>query len=98
MTGPLTPEAATTDAAKAGSKPRRFIIGIIVDPMAVVSATAEPEMPAKIVEAITATWPRPPRIHPTRYDEKFTRRRDIPPRSISAPAAMKNGIASIGKL
>ena len=96
MMGPMTPAAAISAAEKPASKPRRFMMGIMVELMAAVSATAEPEMPAKNIEATTATWARPPAIQPTRQLEKRTRRADMPPVSIRAPARMKNGIAMIG--
>jgi hypothetical protein len=39
------------------------LISIVPSPAA--SAIAVPDMPAKIIEPITLTWPRPPFIHPT---------------------------------
>jgi hypothetical protein len=39
------------------------LISIVPRPPA--SATAVPDMPAKITEPATLTWPSPPRIQPT---------------------------------
>ena len=64
--GPTTPAAATTVAENRLGKPRFFMRGIRVEPMAVASATAEPVMPAKNIEARMATWASPPVIQPTR--------------------------------
>jgi hypothetical protein len=66
MIGPMTPAAATTLAENSGGKPRLFIRGMRVEPMAVASATADPVIPAKNMEAMIATCARPPLIHPTR--------------------------------
>ena len=62
-------------------------------PTAAVSAAAEPEMPAKITLVRMATRPRPPVIWPIRAEERFTRRLERPPCSISSPESMKKGMA-----
>ena len=62
------------------------------------SATAAPDMPAKITEAPTFTCPSPPRIHPTRASAKLKIRSVMPEVFIRLPARMKNGTASSGKL
>ena len=62
-------------------------------PTAAASATAEPEMPPKSVEAAMLTWPRPPRTWPISEPAKATMRAAMPPLTIRSPAKMKNGIA-----
>jgi len=98
MIGPIAPPAATRAAANPSRYPFSFIEGMSSEPTAAVSATADPESPAKSIESTTATCARPPRILPTSAKEKFIRRLEIPPSSMSAPASMKNGTASRVKL
>ena len=62
-------------------------------PTAAASATAEPEMPPKSVEAAMLTWPRPPRTWPISEPAKATMRLAMPPRTMRSPAKMKKGIA-----
>jgi len=62
-------------------------------PMEETSATAEPLMPPKNMEAMMFTWARPPRTQPMRALEKPTRRREIPPWLMISPLRMKKGIA-----
>ena len=66
--------------------------------MADASAAEEPEMPAKIMLESTQTMARPPRRCPTRHAANRTRRREMPPCSMTVPARMKNGTASRVKL
>ena len=89
-TDPLT----VTAVEKSRGYPLRSISGISTDPIDAVSATADPEIPPKKVDARMFTTDRPPRTKPTRTLAKATRRRDMPPSAISAPARTKNGIAS----
>ena len=63
-----------------------------------MSATADPERPAKRMDDNTFTWASPPRRCPINAWENCTRRMVIPPLFISSPASMKNGIAISGKL
>ena len=65
--------------------------GMVVAATAETSATVEPEMPEKMYSAVMTAMPRPPRIHPTSATARATRRRAMPPVSISAPARMKSG-------
>jgi hypothetical protein len=65
MMGPMIAEVAVTAAAKAGSKPSRFISSISMIPRPAASACAVPDMPAKIIDPSTFTWARPPRTWPT---------------------------------
>ena len=67
-------------------------------PIAEASATAEPEMPANIMEESTFTCARPPRICPTKDCAKRTMTAVMPPAFMSSPARMKNGTANRGKL
>jgi hypothetical protein len=62
-------------------------------PIEDTSATADPEMPPKNIEASTFTWAKPPRTRPTNTFENSTRRREIPPLPMISPARMKKGIA-----
>src|SRR6516225_1947268 len=72
----------------------------MTEPIAEVSATAEPEIPLKKVVASTLTADSPPRrrMNPTRTLAKATSRRAIPPSAMIAPASTKNGIVSIATL
>ena len=66
---------------------------IMMEPTAAVSAAAEPEIPAKITLVRISTMPRPPVRWPIRAWAKSTRRREMPPLSISSPESMKKGMA-----
>ena len=72
-------------------------MGIIIAPMDDVSATDEPEIPPKNIEARMFTAESPPRIHPTRIPAKSTIRRAMPPRAMIVPASTKNGMARSAK-
>src|SRR5437763_3619976 len=72
--------------------------GIRIDPRAAMSATAEPEISAKNIDAPIDTWASPPRIHPNNDDANAINRREMPDAFMIAPARMKSGIASRGKL
>src|ERR1700746_1188742 len=76
------------------------ICGIITEPIAEVSATAEPEMPLRNVVASTLTIERPPRtrVNPTSTSANATSRRAMPPSAMIAPASTKKGIVSIATL
>ena len=89
-----------TLAAKTRGKPLRSICGIITEPIAEVSATAEPEMPLKNVVATTLTTERPPRtrVKPTSTSANATSRLAMPPSAMMAPASTKNGMVSIATL
>jgi hypothetical protein len=62
-----------------------------------VSATAEPEIPPKIMLASIFIRASPPRTQPIKELEKATIRSVIPPEFITAPARTKKGIAIRGK-
>ena len=63
------------------------------EPTEAVSATDEPEIAPKNVEAMMFTNDRPPRTKPTSTPANATNRRDMPPSAMIAPASTKNGIA-----
>lgn len=67
--------------------------GIVILPIAAVSAAADPEIPAKNMEPTTVIKPNPPLIWPTNVYAKSISFSDIPPRSMIDPASIKNGIA-----
>ena len=58
-----------------------------------MSATAEPETPAKIIEASTLTWASPARKCPTSALAKLKILSVMPTAFIRLPAMMKNGTA-----
>ena len=66
-------------------------------PSAAVSAAAEPEMPAKNMEATITAQASPPGTQPTRLSEKSMSWREIPPVSMIDPASMKSGTARRSK-
>src|ERR1700680_1005427 len=89
-----------TLVAKTRGKPALSICGIITEPIADVSATAEPEMPLRKVVASTLTTAKPPRtrVKPTSTSAKATRRRAMPPSAMMARASTKNGMVSMATL
>ena len=72
--------------------------GIITEPIAATSATAEPEISAKNKDTPTLTMARPPRRKPINAETNAISRLEIPPVFIKAPARMNKGIAINGKL
>jgi hypothetical protein len=96
MITPIVPAAAVIAAAKPASYLRSFMEGIIKEPIAETVAGPDPEIDAKNMQARTVTIASPPTMKPTRLSAKATRRREIPPLHISAPARMKKGMASRG--
>ena len=81
---------------EAGAVTLLFIAAISITPSPAASATAEPDIPAKIMLPSTLTWARPPRARPTSSCVKSKMRCVIPPVLIRLPAKMKNGTASSG--
>ena len=59
-----------------------------------MSATDEPEIAPKKVEARMFTSDKPPRMKPTEIDAKLIRRVAMPPSAMMAPASTKKGMAS----
>ncbi len=66
----------------------------MIEPIAAVSATAEPDMSAKMTLAPTSAMPSPPRIPPKMLVAKAASRVAIPLDDISVPVSIKSGIAS----
>ena len=98
MMMPITDETVLMAVACDAEYPCCFIEGIIMAPVAAVSATAEPLMPPKNMEPVIATWPSPPRTKPTRAAARSISRRAMPPWLITSPTRMKKGMARSGKL
>ena len=76
----------------------RIISGIITEPTDAVSATDEPEIAPKKVEARMFTSASPPRMKPTKILATLMSRAAMPPSAMMAPASTKNGMARRGKL
>ncbi len=72
--------------------------GIRMLPKAEVSATEEPEMPPKIMEATMFTSPRPPWKGFKSCRQKLMIRLVMPPVFISSPASINKGMAIISSL
>ncbi len=72
-----TEAVIVTLVAKTRGNPLFSICGIITEPIAEVSATAEPEIPLRNVVASTLTAESPPRtrVKPTSTSAKATKRR-----------------------
>jgi hypothetical protein len=95
-----TEAVIVTLVANTRGKPLFSICGIITEPIADVSATAEPEMPLRKVVATTLTTDSPPRtrVKPTSTSANATSRRAMPPSAMMAPANTKNGMVSMATL
>ena len=61
MIGPMSEEEAVTPIVKSSSYPASRMALISTAPRPPASATADPDMPAKIMLPSTLTYPRPPR-------------------------------------
>src|SRR5947207_8564212 len=99
--GMITASVAAEDmtaAASGAGYPLDFIAGMRIEPRAETSATAEPEISAKNIEAPIDTIARPPRMKPRIDEAKAMSRREMPEAFMIAPARMKSGIAMSGKL
>ncbi|MBA7549415.1 hypothetical protein ES705_41896 [subsurface metagenome] len=66
MIGPMHDEAAVTAALYLAEYPSSPIAGIIIEPIAAVSATAAPVIPAKNILVSILTWANAPGIRPTK--------------------------------
>ena len=62
--------------------------GIMIEPIAAVSAVAEPDTPEKMAAETTETWASPPRRWPTSALANSTIRTVSPPALIRLPARM----------
>ena len=92
MIGPMVDEDTVTAAANSFRYPWSVMALISTMPSPPASATADPDIPAKIMLARTLAWARPPRMGPTSARAKSKRRSVIPPSFIRRPVSMKNGI------
>ena len=86
-----------TAVAKGVGYPFSFMAGMRMEPRAATSATADPEISAKNIDAPMVTMESPPLIKPSRADAKAIKRREIPEAFIIAPARIKSGMAINGK-
>ncbi len=68
-------------------------MGMTSEPMAAVSAMADPEMPPNMRQDTTVTTPRPPGRKPKRVRANSTIRLPTPPRDKSSPPKMNSGTA-----
>ena len=95
MMGPMTEDTAVSAAAKAGVYlPSRVISDCITLPELAASASAEPDMPAKMMLCTTLTWARPPRQCPTSALQKRSSRSMMLPLFMNSAARMNSGMAS----
>ena len=67
-------------------------------PVPAASATAEPDMPEKMMLTTMFTWPRPPRNRPTSATQKSFSRVVMEPEFMTFAAMMNSGTARITKL
>ena len=74
MIGPIVQADATTQTAKSEAYPSFFMAGIMMEPMAAVSAAADPDTPEKMAADTMETCASPPRTCPTRAFAKLTSR------------------------
>jgi hypothetical protein len=91
--GPIAEDAKVIALENSGSYPFFVIPSISMVPKAPRSATALPDIPAKIILAKTFTWPNPPRIQPTLILAKLNIRCVIPAEFINLPARVNKGNA-----
>ncbi len=95
---PMVEEATVMPAEASGGYPRSSMAGIRILPSAEVSATEEPEIPPKIMEATILTSPSPPRIGFKSCRQKLMILLVMPPVFISSPASINRGMAIISSL
>jgi len=88
MTIPIVEEMAVTATEYGRGYLSSIMWGMRILPMPAVSATAEPEIPAKIMLARMFTWARPPVRCPTRASQNSMILRLIPPQPIRFAASM----------
>ncbi len=85
--GGMTPSSnaavAASTATKGGEKPAFTMRGISMVPMAVIAARIEPQNAAKNAIASTIEMPRPPGQCPTSATHRSTRRRAMPPATMT---------------
>ena len=93
MVGPMMEDDAVTAAEKSLSYPSSTMAGMSMEPIAAVSLTAAPVMPAKKTDARILAWASPPWRCPTRTLLNLTRRVVMPVLFMISPARMKKGMA-----
>ena len=98
MMGPNSELTPTTAAANSLRYPCLTMAGIVMGPMAAISARVDPLAPPKIMQASTVASPIPPQTCPRNAFAKPINRWLIPPLFINSPASMKRGMAVISKL
>ena len=91
--GAVTAEVVLSELGDVGREPRWAMLGIMTEPTAAASAMAEPEMPPKIIAAVTTQTPSPPGSQPSSVRTNRMMRTPTPPRLRSSPARMNRGIA-----
>ena len=69
-------------------------LGITSEPIAAVSAMADPDTPPNMVQLITVTTPKPPGNQPNSTRANSTMRLPTPPWASSSPAKTNSGTAS----
>jgi hypothetical protein len=84
-------EEIVTPTAYSAEYPLFFMTGIMTDPMADVSATAEPERFPKNMQATELTMDSPPGSRPTKTLAKSTMRFASPPRPEELPCHDEEG-------
>ena len=95
MIGPITEDAAVRAAAKAGVYwPSCVISACMILPRPAASASAEPDIPAKMMLCTTLTCARPPRKRPTSALQKRSSRSMTLPVFMNSAARMNSGMAS----
>ena len=94
----VAPDAAKRAVANGFGYFLFSISGIVVEPIAAVSALAEPHTPEKNIVAKITTNPSPPFTLPTNIKQKLTILAAIPPLPIMVPAKINIGIARRVKL
>jgi hypothetical protein len=95
MIGPMTDDTHVNAAANAaGYLPSRVIIDCMILPDAAASASAEPDMLAKMMLCTTLTCANPPRKRPTMALQKCSSLSMMLPVFMNSAARMNSGIAS----
>ena len=94
MIGPIVAAAAVRPAAMPIGYLASRIARISTTPRPPASATADPDMPAKIIDAMTLAWQSPPRSQPTITVAKPKMRWVTPALFITCPIRMNSGAAT----
>jgi hypothetical protein len=93
MIMPIVEEATVIPLENSGLYPFLVISGIRTAPTEAVSETEDPEIPPKIILAITLTNPNPPLNRPTNKRLKLINLEVIPPEFMTRPIKTNNGRA-----